>query len=73
MTRITDIRGGLNLKAQGHQADLGGCSSHHLPTTWGGAYSGGSTIGHTACFCQSWRKISGKLRRQKGGRVFARN
>jgi len=37
------------VKGQGHQATLGGCSSHHLQRAR--AYCVGRTTGRTACFC----------------------
>ena len=37
-------------KVKGHQAALGGCSSHHLQAA--GAHCGGSTTGRTACCVQ---------------------
>jgi len=37
------------VKGQGHQAALGGCSSHHLQEA-GHIVHGGRTIGRTGCF-----------------------
>jgi len=43
---------GQNVKGQGDQAALGGCSSHHLQ---GRAYCGSCTTSYTACFIHSYR------------------
>jgi len=49
MTHVTDMRGvASSLNA------VGGCSNHHLQGA--GAYCGGLTTGHTACFTLKYCK-----------------